>query len=66
MEHPPDLIDLDTGDEYEWRGDGYSHEGDHDFSWPREEIERANRLVETSTLDPGQLAALRQRYAEGD
>lgn len=28
----PDLIDLDTGDEYEWTGTGYAKEGDHDFA----------------------------------
>jgi hypothetical protein len=65
MEHP-DLIDLDTGDEFEWRGDGYSHEGDHDFSWPREDLERARPVVEVDSLPPDELAMLRERYASGD
>jgi hypothetical protein len=57
----PDLIDLDTGDEYEWvtkpaggGAAGYAHEDDHDFAWPREELKRDGaRLAEVDSLDPG-------------
>lgn len=58
----PDLIDLDSGDEYEWRGDGYAHEGDHDFAWSRAELEsQGQRLAEVASLSAAELAALRAR-----
>lgn len=62
----PGLIDLDTGDEYEWRGDGYAHEGDHDFAWPREDLERNYNLAEVGSLGQAELAELRERFAASD
>lgn len=65
MSHP-DLIDLDTGDGDEWAGDGYAHEGDHDFTWSRDALTVAgSRLIEVDSLDPARLAELRARYAAG-
>lgn len=66
MSEHPDLIDLDTGDEYEWRGDGYAHEGDHDWAWPRADLEREHRLAEVDSLEPAELDELRRRYNQGD
>jgi hypothetical protein len=64
----PNLIDLDTGDEYEWIGsEGYAHEGDHDFAWPREDLMHSgNRLVDVDSLEPARLAERRDQYAAGD
>ncbi len=63
----PDLMDLDTGDEYQWVGEGYAHEGDHDFCWSREALTAGGlRLVEVDSLDEAELAELRDRYATGD
>ena len=56
----PNLIDLDSGDEYEWVGEGYAHEGDHDFCWSR-----GLHLAEVGSLDESELAELRARYAAG-
>lgn len=62
----PDLINLDTGDEYEWVGEGYAHEGDHDFAWSREDLlKTGDRLVEVDSLDMADLLELRERYADG-
>ncbi|SEO83731.1 hypothetical protein [Amycolatopsis saalfeldensis] len=62
----PDLIDLDTGDEYEWVGEGYAHEGDHDFWWSREALTAGGlRLVEVASLGEAECAELRDRYAAG-
>lgn len=69
----PGLIDLDTGDEYEWVADpaaggepGYAHVDDHDWAWPRTALEHGARIAEVTALDPAQLAALRARYLAGD
>jgi hypothetical protein len=62
----PNLIDLDTGDEYEWVGEGYAHEGDHDFCWSQEALTAGGlRLVEVASLDEAERAELRDRYAAG-
>lgn len=51
VEHP-DLIDLDTGDIYEWEPEpagggepGYAHSGDHDFAWPWKALEIVGRVL---------------------
>ncbi|ATY17256.1 hypothetical protein CU254_42480 (plasmid) [Amycolatopsis sp. AA4] len=69
----PLLIDLDTGDEYEWITEpagggepGYAHVEDHDWAWPREAIENGYRIAEVDDLAPEQVAALRARYLAGD
>jgi hypothetical protein len=67
VEHP-DLIDLDTGTMYEWitetdgGGDpGYATVDDHDWAWPRSELSSSGaRLVEVHTLDPADVARLRE------
>ena len=72
MTHP-NLINLDTGDEYEWITEpagggepGYAHEGDHDFAWSRTALESdGSRLAEVDSLDPALLTELRARYAAG-
>jgi hypothetical protein len=72
-QHPP-LIDLDTGDEYEWITEpagggepGYAHVEDHDWAWPREALgENGARIAEIAALAPDQVAALRARYRAGD
>ena len=68
----PLLIDLDTGDEYEWITEpagggepGYAHVEDHDWAWPREAIETGHRIAEVGDLAPEQVAALRTRYLAG-
>jgi hypothetical protein len=68
VRHPP-LIDLDTGDEYEWITDpagggepGYAHVEDHDGAWPWP----SGRVAEITSLDPEQVQALRARYLAGD
>lgn len=66
MTNHPDLINLDTGDEYVWRGDGYAHEGDSDWAWTRADLEGNGRLVPAASVDPDRLAELRRRYAAGD
>lgn len=65
----PDLIDLDTGDIYEWEPEptsggepGYSHSDDHDFAWPRKAIEETRRIAEIRTVDPAELRRLRDLY----
>ncbi|ATY17167.1 hypothetical protein CU254_42075 (plasmid) [Amycolatopsis sp. AA4] len=62
----PDLIDLDTGDIYEWEPEpagggepGYSHREDHDFAWPRKDLEIQYRLAEIRTLSRDGLDRLR-------
>jgi hypothetical protein len=63
----PGLIDLDTSDEYQWVGDGYAHEGDHDFRWSRDELTAdGNRLAEIDSLNAVQLTELRAKSAAGD
>lgn len=66
-DYHPDLIDLDTGDEYEWVDEGYAHEGDHDFAWSREDLAReGSRLAEIDSLSEAELDRLRAQYAAGD
>ncbi|ATY17260.1 hypothetical protein CU254_42510 (plasmid) [Amycolatopsis sp. AA4] len=62
----PDLIDLDTGDIYEWEPEpagggepGYSHSEDHDFAWLRTALEETRRLAEIAAVDPAELDRLR-------
>lgn len=70
---PPDLIDLDTGDEYEWVTEpagggpaGYAHINDHDFAWTRGAVKEQARVAEVDSLPPEQLAGLRRRYRDSD
>lgn len=61
------VIDLDTGDEYEWVGPtGYAHVLDHDFAWPREDLLRSGNLVDVDRLDPDELAGVRAKYNADD
>lgn len=67
-EQHPRLIDTDTGHEYEWVVDlddpgnsGYANVLDHDFAWPREDLERVAPLVELRSLDPSQIELLRRQ-----
>jgi hypothetical protein len=71
--YPPDLIDLDTGDIWEWEqfpaggGDaGYARDDDHDWAWPRAELETQYRLVELRTLDQVELDRLGEIWANQD
>lgn len=68
VEEHPRLIDLDTGHEYEWvtdtenpDGSGYANVLDHDFAWPRKDLERVAPLVELRSLDPSQIEQLRRQ-----
>lgn len=63
--YPPDLIDLDTGDIWEWEqlpagggAAGYARDDDHDWAWPRTELEIQHRLVEIRALDQAELDRL--------
>ena len=64
---PQDLIDLDDGTIWEWEPEpagggepGYALADDHDWAWPREELERGHRLAEIRTLDHAELDRLRE------
>lgn len=65
----PNLINTETGDEYEWVGEpagggeaGYAHVADHDFAWSRDALEAEYPLVEVGSLDPVELARLRDLW----
>jgi type II secretory pathway pseudopilin PulG len=65
-EQHPQLIDLNSGHEYEWVDDpdnpensGYANVADHDFAWSRDVLERVAPLVELRSLDPSQIEQLR-------
>lgn len=64
-EEHPRLIDLDTGHEYEWVDDadpsGYANVADHEFTWPRDLLERMCRLAELRSLDSSQIEQLRAK-----
>lgn len=62
----PRLINIANGTEYEWvndppsgSGPGYANVDDHDWTWPRDELERAEPVEEIRSLDPFELARLR-------
>jgi DNA-binding CsgD family transcriptional regulator len=64
-EHP-NLINIADGTEYEWvddppsgSGPGYANVDDHDWTWPRDALERSGPIEEVRSLDAGELARLR-------
>ena len=68
-EHPS-LINIADGTEYEWvedppsgSGPGYANVDDHDWTWPREALERSEPVEEVGSLDVAELARLRAMQA---
>lgn len=62
----PDLIDLDDGEIFEWEPEpagggepGYCRSDDHDFAWPRKDLEIQYRLAEIRSVEQAELDRLR-------